>query len=78
MQASHHPLRLCRPRTRSSTSTDVSYLEEGQGGVGSGSAAMTESGHPRRKIGRPIAYTGDPDAQHLTESERRRIKRSEY
>ena len=76
MQASHHALRLCRPRTRSSTSTDVSYPDEGQqGGSGCASAAMTDAGHPRRKIGRPIAYTGDPDAKHLTDSERRRIKR---
>lgn len=65
-----------RLRTRSSTPTDVSCLEEGQqGGAGFGLGAMADAGHPRRKIGRPIAYTGDPDAQHLTEPERRRIKR---
>ena len=29
----------------------------------------------QRKIGRPIAYTGDPRAPELTDQERRRIKR---
>lgn len=55
----------------------MSIPEEGhpQGGSGSGSGATTATGEPRRRIGRPIAYTGDPDAQHLTEIERRRIKR---
>ena len=28
-----------------------------------------------KKVGRPIAYKGDPNAPNLTESERRRIKR---
>lgn len=69
--------RIGRPRAWSSTSTDMSIPEEGhpQGGGGSGSGATTATGEPRRRIGRPIAYTGDPDAQHLTEIERRHIKR---
>jgi hypothetical protein len=29
----------------------------------------------RRKIGRPIAFTGDPDSTKLTDAERRRLKR---
>ncbi|KAL0031447.1 hypothetical protein WJX77_000984 [Trebouxia sp. C0004] len=29
----------------------------------------------RKKVGRPIAYKGDPNAANLTEAERRRIKR---
>ena len=29
----------------------------------------------KRRVGRPIAYQGDPDAPHLTPAERRRIKR---
>lgn len=28
-----------------------------------------------KKVGRPIAYKGDPNASNLTETERRRIKR---
>lgn len=28
-----------------------------------------------KKVGRPIAYKGDPNATDLTEAERRRIKR---
>ena len=28
-----------------------------------------------KKVGRPIAYKGDPNALNLTEAERRRIKR---
>ena len=34
--------------------------------------------HPaegKRKVGRPIAYCGDPDSPDLTPAERRRIKR---
>ena len=30
---------------------------------------------PKRKVGRPIAYQGDPDDSSLTDNERRRIKR---
>ena len=29
----------------------------------------------KKKVGRPIAYKGDPNAPELTEQERRRIKR---
>ena len=29
----------------------------------------------RKKVGRPIAYKGDPNASNLTEADRRRIKR---
>ena len=29
----------------------------------------------KKKVGRPLAYKGDPDAPELTEVERRRIKR---
>lgn len=29
----------------------------------------------RRKIGRPIAFTGDPDSVDLTDADRRRLKR---
>jgi hypothetical protein len=29
----------------------------------------------KKKVGRPIAYTGDPNAPHLSEAERRRVKR---
>ncbi len=29
----------------------------------------------RRRVGRPIAYKGDPDAKILTEGERRKVKR---
>jgi hypothetical protein len=29
----------------------------------------------RRKIGRPIAFTGDPDSMDLTDADRRRLKR---
>jgi hypothetical protein len=32
-------------------------------------------GKERRRVGRPVAYRGDPDAPELTEKERRRIKR---
>lgn len=56
-----------------STSTDVSMQHDAAqqyGGEFSGGTTVQ-----RRKIGRPIAYTGDPNAPHLTESERRRIKR---
>lgn len=29
----------------------------------------------KKKVGRPIAYKGDPNAPNLTEAERRRVKR---
>ena len=41
--------------------------------MGSGSLGRDEAG--RKKVGRPIAYKGDPNSPHLTEDERRRIKR---
>lgn len=34
-----------------------------------------KGGKERRRVGRPVAYRGDPDAPELTEKERRRIKR---
>lgn len=40
-----------------------------------GCQADTAETPPRRKIGRPIMDTTDPDSQDLTEAERRRIKR---
>ncbi len=30
---------------------------------------------PRKKVGRPITYNGDPNAPELTEAERRKVKR---
>ena len=41
--------------------------------MGSGSLGRDEAG--TKKVGRPIAYKGDPNSPHLTEDERRRIKR---
>lgn len=30
---------------------------------------------PKKKVGRPITYNGDPNAPELTEAERRKVKR---
>ena len=30
---------------------------------------------PKKKVGRPITYNGDPNAPELTEVERRKVKR---
>jgi len=30
---------------------------------------------PKKKVGRPITYNGDPNAPELTEGERRKVKR---
>ena len=68
---------LCRPRRRSKYSaadeadqySDAEYDDD----LGSGSLGRDEGG--RKKVGRPIAYKGDPNSPHLTEDERRRIKR---
>ena len=38
-------------------------------------SALQLAVQPKRKVGRPIAFQGDPDDPDLTESERRRIKR---
>lgn len=38
-----------------------------------GSAPQQQQG--RRKIGRPIAFTGDPESMDLTDADRRRLKR---
>lgn len=38
-----------------------------------GAAPLQQQG--RRKIGRPIAFTGDPDSMDLTDADRRRLKR---
>ena len=42
-------------------------------------AADSQDGSRRgkKKVGRPIAYKGDPNSPHLTEAERRRMKRRE-
>ena len=48
----------------------------GRGGArGAGSGGDPYSAGEKKKVGRPIAYRGDPNAPHLTEEERRRIKR---
>ena len=36
---------------------------------------VSVQGKGKKKVGRPIAYKGDPNAANLTEAERRRIKR---
>ena len=41
-------------------------------------AAQAEPLKEKKKVGRPIAYKGDINSPHLSESERRRIKRCEY
>ena len=71
---------LCRPRRRSRYSAADEALDleqysdaEYDDDLGSGSLGRDESG--RKKVGRPIAYKGDPNSPHLTEDERRRIKR---
>ena len=70
---------LCRPRRRSKYSAadealdQYSDAEYDDDDLGSGSLGRDESG--RKKVGRPIAYKGDPNSPHLTEDERRRIKR---
>ena len=48
--------------------------EEGGGGRGGGRGGGA-SGKEKKKVGRPIAYKGDPDAPGLNEEDRRRIKR---
>jgi hypothetical protein len=40
------------------------------------SAGESEQGEPQRKrVGRPLAYSGDPEAPELSDRERRKIKR---
>ena len=68
-----------RPRRRSKYSAaaegeeQYSDPEDYKDDMGSGSLGRDEQG--RKKVGRPIAYKGDPNSPHLTEDERRRIKR---
>ncbi len=38
-------------------------------------ACRLQSPREKRKVGRPIIYSGDPDAPDLTPQERRRIRR---
>ena len=69
---------MCRPRRRSKYSAadevdQYSDAEYDDDDLGSGSLGRDEGG--RKKVGRPIAYKGDPNAPHLTEDERSRIKR---
>lgn len=54
----------------------------GDGGLDEGSVgpeyALSEGlacRRGRRRVGRPTAYTGDPNAPHLTEADRRRLRR---
>ncbi len=74
-----HACNPCRPRRRSRYSAAAdegegySDAEDYEDDMGSGSLGRDEAG--RKKVGRPIAYKGDPNSPHLTEDERRRIKR---
>ncbi len=36
---------------------------------------MQDWSKPKKKVGRPITYNGDPNAPELTEAERRKVKR---
>jgi hypothetical protein len=54
---------------------DEGEFDEGGGRGGEGGDAYLGAGGEKKKVGRPIAYKGDPNAPHLTEEERRRIKR---
>ena len=49
--------------------------EEEGGGRRGGGRGGGASGKEKKKVGRPIAYKGDPDAPGLNEEDRRRIKR---
>ncbi|KAK9840565.1 hypothetical protein WJX81_001658 [Elliptochloris bilobata] len=51
---------------------DDEELDEEEGG---GRGGGRSGGKEKKKVGRPIAYKGDPDAPGLTEEDRRRIKR---
>ncbi len=39
------------------------------------SLMMQDWSKPKKKVGRPITYNGDPNAPELTEAERRKVKR---
>lgn len=57
-------------------SEDLEEEEEGAvGGTIAGTSGTAGEDLERKKVGRPIAYRGDPNSPHLTEEERRRIKR---
>jgi hypothetical protein len=50
--------------------------KQARAGIEGGMRARAQGGpKEKRKVGRPIAYCGDPDSPDLTPSERRRIKR---
>lgn len=54
--------------------------EEKHSGEAGGDEAEAEGeagagGEARKRVGRPVSYKGDPDAPHLTDAERRKIKR---
>lgn len=40
-----------------------------------GSAVLVQGPQEKKKVGRPIAYVGDPDDPNLTPEQRRRVKR---
>lgn len=78
----------CRPCTRGQlgSAAVVSYVDLDRGllptsgndsGEPSGAEAFSgaPSGKEKKKVGRPITYKGDVNSAHLTEAERRRIKR---
>ena len=54
---------------------DDDELEDEEGGGGGGAGRGRGGGKEKKKVGRPIAYKGDPDAPGLNEEDRRRIKR---
>jgi hypothetical protein len=74
---------LARPRRRSATrylDDEEDYESEEDvegmaGGEGTAGGSGTGEDREKKKVGRPIAYKGDPNSPHLTEEERRRIKR---
>jgi len=50
-------------------------LKDGEGDSDDGSGDLEGGPDKPTAIGRPIAYTGDPSSPHLTDEERRRLKR---
>lgn len=64
----------CEPQLRDSETAGRMVPVSVHAAVPSAAADGTTQ-QSRRRVGRPVLYTGDPEAQHLTEQERRRIKR---
>lgn len=71
----HRPRRRASSRYMDEEDEDFDSEFDGEGMTGGTSNGGGGDSAEKKRVGRPIAYKGDPNSPNLTEEERRRIKR---